>query len=136
MEVWHKKRDTPEGSWEVQYSFNETEIFPTDCAFASFGVSQRPAPRSFLWTGVICLKLCTVDEGNLHLEKSKRPMYRLTLFGKQVWKTAGPNKEVLRTLETEQDRIQALRDYFGMDMKDEDIVHMNGRAAAYAAKSA
>lgn len=136
MEVWHRKPDASEGVWRIQYSFSESEIFPSDCSFASYGVSQRPAPRSFLWTGVICLKLFTIDEGNLHLEKSKRPMYRLTLFGKEVWKTSGPNKEVVHTLETESDRIKALRDYFGLDLKDEDVVHIAGRAPAYAVKGA
>lgn len=136
MELWHKKSDGTEEVWRVMYSFTEKEIFVNDCVFVSFGISQNPDPDNIFWNNVLCLKLFTVDEGYLHLEKSKRPIYRVTLFGREVWRSSGPNKEILRVLETEVDRIGALREYFGIDLRDEDAVHMIGRPPAYAVKSA
>jgi len=73
----------------------------------------------------------TVDEGNLHLERSKRPTYRIVLIGREVKKISGAETEVLRQLETEADRIGALREYFGICLKDEDQVHIVGRKPAY-----
>lgn len=73
----------------------------------------------------------TVDEGNLHLERSKRPTYRIVLIGREVKKIFGPETEVLRKLETEVDRIKALREFFGIRVKDEDQVHIVGRKPAY-----
>lgn len=135
MEVWHQKPGSSEGIWRIQHSFTEPEYWLADVMFGSFGVCYRPNPQSVFWAGVLCLKLFTIDEGNLHLEKSKRPIYRITLFGKEVWKSSGSDKEVLRVLETEVDRIRAIREFFGIDLKDEDAVHMVGRAAAYATLS-
>jgi hypothetical protein len=136
MELWHKKSDDSQDPWKIMYSFTEKEIFVKDCIFVSFGISQNPDPDNIFWNNILCLQIFTVDEGNLHLEKSKRPIYRITVFGREAWKSSGPNKEVLRTFETELDRIKALRDYFGIDVKDEDAVYIKGRPSAYAVKGA
>lgn len=77
------------------------------------------------------MKLFTVDEGYLHLERSKRPMYRIVLNRGEVKKQIGAEVEVLLKLSTELDRIRALREIFGVDLRDEDQVHIIGRAAAY-----
>lgn len=132
MEVWHKKPDSNDGSWRLQYSFSELEVYRTDIIFNSYGVSTRPTTTNPFWSGILCIKLCTIDnEETVHLEKSKRPVYRVILYGKEVWKTCGSDKEILCILETELDRIRAIRDYFGIDLKDEDVVHIIGRPAAY-----
>jgi hypothetical protein len=132
MEVWHKKPGSNDGTWHLQYSFSEFEIYPTDIHFNSYGVSTRPTTTNPFWGGILCIKFGTVDnEETLHLDKSRRPMYRITLYGKKVWKSHGSDKEVLRILETELDRIRAIRDYFGIHLKDEDAVHIIGRPAAY-----
>jgi len=73
----------------------------------------------------------TIDEGNHHLERSKRPTYRIILSGNEVRKSFGAHSEVLRKLETELDRIRALREFFGIHLKDEDQVHIVGREAAF-----
>lgn len=73
----------------------------------------------------------TVDEGYLHLERSKRPTYRIVLIGHEVRKILGAETEILRKLETEGDRIRALREFFGMKLEDEDQVHIVGRKPAY-----
>lgn len=72
-----------------------------------------------------------MDEGNSHLEKTKRPMYRLILHGKKVRKSFGTESEVIRSLDTELDRIRAIREVFGIMIRDEDQVHIAGRAPAY-----
>lgn len=136
LEIWHKKHESTDGTWRLQFSFTEDEFFQTDIIFGSFGICNRPDPTTPFWNSVLCLKLFTIDnEETLHLEKCERPLYRITLFGKEVWKSSGANKEILRNLETELDRIRAIRDYFGIDMKDEDAVHIVGRAAAYVASN-
>ncbi|EKM81236.1 hypothetical protein AGABI1DRAFT_56672 [Agaricus bisporus var. burnettii JB137-S8] len=136
LEIWHKKHESTDGTWRLQFSFTEDEFSQTDIIFGSFGICNRPDPTTPFWNSILCLKLFTIDnEETLQLEKCERPMYRIILFGKEVWKSSGANKEILRNLETELDRIRAIRDYFGIDMKDEDAVHIVGRAAAYIASN-
>ncbi|KAF5354216.1 hypothetical protein D9756_006927 [Leucocoprinus leucothites] len=131
IEVGHRKSlDAPE-IWGRQFAFTESECWHPDIAFSSFVVSKRPGPYMF-WNHVTCVKVFTVDEGpeNERLEKSKRPMYRIILHGKEVKKSYGVESELLRIFGTELDRIQALREIFGIKLRDEDEVYIKGRAAA------
>jgi len=132
LELWHKKPNVSEETWYLQFSFTEAEFWLQDILFGSYGVATQPTPRSLFWNSILCLKMFTVDEGYLHLERSKRPIYRVVLFRNQVKKHTGAEVEVLRKLETELDRIRALREIFGIQLDDEDQVHMVGRAAAYS----
>jgi hypothetical protein len=80
----------------------------------------------------------TVDEGpeNQKLDKSKRRMYRIILHGNEVKKSYGVESEVIRKFESEVERIKALREIFGIRLRDEDAVYIKGRAAALSADSA
>ncbi len=131
LEVWHQKPNPLEEAWRIQYSFTEEEFWLTDVLFASWGVSTRPNPTGIFWNTILCLKMFTIDEGNLHLERSKRPTYRIIPTGNEVRKSFGAHSEVLRNLKTELDRIGALREFFGIRLEDEDQVHIVGRPAAY-----
>jgi hypothetical protein len=137
LEVGHTKSEngTSKETWRRQFSFTEAEIWHQDILFSSFNVSKRPLSTNVFWNNVLCLKLLTVDEGNLHLEKSKRPTYRIIILGREVKKSFGAESEVIRILETEIDRVCALREIFGLDVKDEDAVHIIGRVPAYHAAS-
>ncbi|KAF9448085.1 cysteine proteinase [Macrolepiota fuliginosa MF-IS2] len=129
VEIWHKKPTASEEAWYLQFSFTEAEFWLPDISFGSFGVSTQPG--NLFWNNILCLKMFTVDEGYLHLERSKRPIYRMVLFRDQVKKHTGAEVEVLHKLKTELDRIRVLREIFGVQLDNEDQVHMVGRAAAY-----
>ncbi|KXN92040.1 Arylamine N-acetyltransferase 2 [Leucoagaricus sp. SymC.cos] len=137
LDVGHKRLigGTMQEIWRRQFSFTEAEIWEPDILSQSFVVSKRPLETNHFWNNVMCLKLYTVDEGNTRVERTKRPMYRIIIHGREVRKSFGAESEVLRTFETESDRIRALREILGLDVKDEDHIHINGRVPAFGALS-
>ncbi|KAJ3558181.1 hypothetical protein NP233_g11555 [Leucocoprinus birnbaumii] len=137
LEVGHRKSiDAPE-TWKRLFAFPETECWITDTLYASYVVSKATDFQTVFNETVICVKVYTVDEGegNLSLEKSERPLYRIILDGKQVKKSFGAKSEVMRTFESELDRIRALREIFGIKIRDEDEEYIKGREAALDVQS-
>ncbi|KXN92043.1 Arylamine N-acetyltransferase 2 [Leucoagaricus sp. SymC.cos] len=139
IEVGHRKSMNDPEIWRRQFGFSETgEVWQQDIQFSSFAVSHRPI--TIFYNFVTCVKVFTVDEpsatGEPPLERSKRPMYRIILHGNEVKKSYGVESEVMRKFETEVDRIRALREIFGLKLKDEDAEFIKGRAAALPVQSA
>ncbi|KXN93198.1 hypothetical protein AN958_00122 [Leucoagaricus sp. SymC.cos] len=63
-------------------------------------------------------------------------MYRIIIGGNELKKSYGAKSEVMRKFDTEVERIRALREIFGLKLKDEDAEYIKGRAAALPAPSA
>ena len=55
---------------------------------------------------------------------------KFTMFGNEVRKHVGNKSEVVETFDSDLGRIQALRMYFGMNVRDEDAAHAKGRAGS------
>ncbi|KAF9044212.1 arylamine N-acetyltransferase 2 [Panaeolus papilionaceus] len=139
LEVYHEKNDSPnDGGWRILYTFSEEEFFFQDYRAASFVVSTMPDPRGIFWNNVICVKHFVLDPVAqvIGLDTGKdveaeKPMYRLFMVGKEVKRNMGGHTEVLRTMRNEQERIQILRDLFGVHVEDTDAAHIAGRQPAF-----
>jgi hypothetical protein len=139
LEVGHQKSTSsstkiePKYIWHRQASFTEfSEFWQLDIIYSSFAVANRGYPTGMFWNNVICVKVFIEDAApeNQDLERCKRPMYRIILHGREMKKSYGLESEVITTFESEIDRIRALRETFGIKVRDEDEVHIKGRAAA------
>jgi hypothetical protein len=123
MEVRDRETfDGPYGPWRQMYRFSELEFFPADCADGSFVVEQSQS-------GVIAEQvLCTkhyVDE------QHPEHMYRIVAAGRRVKKQVpGRKEEVLRTFASEQDRVDALQEIFGVTFEQNAIQNIQGRRSA------
>ncbi|KAJ2916643.1 hypothetical protein MD484_g3770, partial [Candolleomyces efflorescens] len=116
--------DGPYGPWRQMYRFSELEFFPVDCIDASLVVEQSQ-------TGIIAEQvLCTkhyVDE------QHPEHMYRIVAAGRRVTKQIpGQKEEVLRRFTSEQDRVDTLKEIFGLSFEQNATQNIKGRRPALA----
>jgi arylamine N-acetyltransferase len=128
LEVQHEKQGNSQPApWKVVYSFTEQEYFPADFESANFAVYQWPGGR--FWDNVICSKHYWLDslEG---VSIKNRQLGRICMTGAVVERHTGSLSELVTTLFTEQERANTLREIFGLDIPTDDLLHIQGRAAA------
>ncbi|KAJ3506700.1 hypothetical protein NLJ89_g6727 [Agrocybe chaxingu] len=136
LEALHQQKDNRDVAWRVLYSFTEDEFHLKDFQAASFAVSMMPVPRGLFWSNVVCTKTFVLkgdhaDNGMSDASiRSGEEMYRLVIVGKEVKKHIGGETEIIKILDTELERVRALRESFGIDLREDDVVHIVGRASA------
>lgn len=97
--------------WIPTYCFTETEFLPQDYEMMSWFTST--SPRCFFTHSVLSMKMLMDDAG-------EKIIGDVTLFGDTVRKTVGGKREALKTCRTEQERVNALKDFFGVDLTPEE----------------
>ncbi|KAF5364592.1 hypothetical protein D9758_005583 [Tetrapyrgos nigripes] len=151
---WHliirHKKPSGDLSERVCYSFLEDEFFQTD--FDSANVSVYSEERGYFVNNLICSKCfwLSADEMEMLAESgpkrnggnaskkitnasvplTHRYMGRLGMEGNTVRRHVGPRSEIIRIMKMEMDRIEALRDIFGVDIPPQDICFMKDRVPA------
>lgn len=102
-------------TWTPVYCFTETEFLPQDYEMMSWFTST--SPRSFFTYVVLCMKMLMDDDG-------EKIIGDVSMTGNRVRKTMGPmvggEKELLKELNTEQDRVDALKEIFGVELTPEE----------------
>ncbi|KAF8623251.1 hypothetical protein AX17_007497 [Amanita inopinata Kibby_2008] len=149
LEAQRIKDDTEDAStspWYRCYSFSEEEFYTLDITDGSFIVCYQPIAGGLFYNNIFAVKYYLIDEkGKLVFDsdatdkaewiKEKKKdiqrsdLGRVTLLGTVLKYIAGQNSEV-RTLKTEAERVEVLRNIFGIAIKDEEIGYMKGRGAA------
>jgi len=126
--------------WRILYAFSENEFFPADIESESFVVSTRPV--GLFNAKVICLKNFwlsrdemlasggTPAHGTQSIPVAERYMGRITLEGREIKRHIGSQTERVATVRTEDERVKALREIFGLVIAESDVIHIQGRKAA------
>lgn len=147
LQVWHSKDGDPSPvPWKILYSFTEDESSELDFESANYVISTQPAGMFFNSVVVVKHFLVTPEDEETSEEipkadvgtdeasaeaMSKQAMSRVVLFGNEVKRYIGGTAVVLQTLTTELERIQALREIFGIDISDNAVEYIRGRNAAF-----
>ncbi|KAK1232758.1 hypothetical protein PQX77_004083 [Marasmius sp. AFHP31] len=133
LECLHVKEDKAsaedEGNWKWLFAFDEVERFPQDVECANHFVATFGSGTIFA-QNVVCLKYFWLDEEQLQKPNEERFLGSMFLVGGMIRRNAGPRSEVVKELKTEEERIEAIREYFGIDVGKEGAEHIKGRAAA------
>ena len=107
--------DGEEKVWIPTYCFTETEFLPQDYEIMSWYTSTHE--KSFFTKVVITMKMLMDEEG-------EKIIGDITMAGPHIRKTIGGmlggQKETLRDLKTEEDRILALKEIFGVELTEEE----------------
>lgn len=127
--------------WKILYSFSEEEFFVMDQQDASFVVSMKPERTGFLWNNVVCIKHVLFDDDEVSgggggprapASVQDRYMYRVVMMGKDIKRSVGMESVIIKTVASEHERLQALRDIFGINISDDAQRNIVGRNAALA----
>jgi hypothetical protein len=106
------------------YRFSELEFFLTDYTDGSFVVAQ--SKKGIFAEQVLCVKHFVDEEHPEHL-------YRIVAAGNRVTKQVpGREPEILRTFASEQDRVDALKEIFGLKLEEGAVENIKGRLSALA----
>ncbi|KAK5174062.1 uncharacterized protein LTR77_001142 [Saxophila tyrrhenica] len=97
--------------WTPHYCFTEMEFLPQDYEMMSWFTSTNK--KCFFVYSVVCMKML-LDEAK------EKIVGNITLFNDKVTRNVGAEREVLRELKTEQERIDALREYFNVELTEEE----------------
>ncbi|KAJ7214429.1 hypothetical protein GGX14DRAFT_563244 [Mycena pura] len=110
----------------VMYSFIEDEFFDED-------------PRGLFWENVVCIRSFFMSDDEARsvdpsvdpaaLTPLTRYLGRLTMAGSTVRRYVGMHTTVLREMKTEEERAEALREFFGISIPQEDLEFIRGRGA-------
>lgn len=117
----------------VMYSFIEDEFFEVD--FQSFNYSLLGLREGRFWENVICTKYFWLNDEEMQevgadtAKVTGRYLGKLTMAGSTVRRHVGTREQVLKVMETELERAEALGKYFAIVIHPEDLEHVRGRGA-------
>lgn len=112
------KPNEPDGmKWVPTYCFTETEFLPQDYEMMSWFTSTNK--KCFFTYSVVVTKMLLDDA-------EEKIVGDVTLFNDGVRKNVGKEREVLRELKTEEERVKALKEIFGVELTEEERGGMNG----------
>ena len=108
--LWiYQSRNTPHDEWMPTYCFTELEFLPQDYEIMSFYTSQ--SRKSMFTYRIMVVKMELEDE---------QVTGTLILIGGELKRRVGGKTEKLETCNTEKERVQALKKWFGIELKDEE----------------
>lgn len=130
MQVTHSPIGSKELEWQSLYTFNELEFFPVDIETASYVVAT--VPGMFTKTVVVNTAFeVTLDElADVELGNEERSVlagsglrwvgrWVLGDAGTKSFKRLGAHKLEEKVLSSENERVQVLRDVFGINLDGE-----------------
>lgn len=97
--------------WTPVYCFTETEFLPQDYEMMSWFTSTHK--RSFFTKHVTSTKMVMGEAG-------KNIVGNVTLFEDTFRETIGANKKVVRQCKTEEERVEALKEFFDIELSEEE----------------
>ena len=105
----YQHRVDPGAEWQTKYCFTELEFLPDDYKIMSFWTSQ--SPKSWFTYRVVAVKMFLEGEDVVGT---------LILSGSDVKRRIGGKTEHLRSCKTEEERVRALEEVFGLRLTDEE----------------
>lgn len=120
-------RDNDTAAWIPGYCFTEVEFFPED--FEVMNLSTMTMPQSFFTQAVMCVRaLMNTESGELE--------GFLILFQNEVRRKIRGVGEVVQKLESEEQRVRALKNWFGIVLTEGEKRGIYGLVTELKEKSA
>ena len=115
--VWElRNRNTDDASWTPVYCFTETEFLPEDYAVMSHFTST--SRTSWFTRQIVCAKWI--------LDENEEIVGSVTMWEKEVKRRVRGETEVLAILESEDNRVRALKKYLGVKLGEIEIGGIKG----------
>lgn len=117
QKVWiYQIRYNPASPWIPNICFSDVEFLPQDFEGMSFAVSQR---RTSWFTQVfVCMRMI--------MDSQHEIIGQYVISGNEVKRRVHGKTEILQTLQSEEGRVGALSQYFGMHLRWSEIDGIRG----------
>jgi arylamine N-acetyltransferase len=132
--LWiYQYRNRPDQEWNSFYSFPEFEFLEPDFEIMNYWTSSNP--ESFQTSTVLVvtfLKREEEKENKKEWEDGEDEDEQTGIYGKvmmvngDVKRNLGGKTSVIKTCVTEEERVEALREYFGITLTDEERESIRG----------
>ena len=96
--------------WVNTYAFTELEFLPQDYEMMNFWTSK--SFKTFFNWKIMVVRYLLDEEGEL--------IGRVTLVGQEVKRKIRSDSEVVQVCETEEERVKALEEFFGIVLREEE----------------
>ncbi|KAJ7572807.1 hypothetical protein C8J56DRAFT_874504 [Mycena floridula] len=135
LEAFHRDKHLESWTSRVMYSFIEDEFFVSD--FENFNYSVLGLRTSLFWGNVVCKKYFWISNEEQRessaqsakgLNSSTRYLGKLSLAGNTLKRHLDTHSEVLRIMNTEEERASVLEEFFGIVIPPENLQYITGRA--------
>jgi arylamine N-acetyltransferase len=110
-DVCNKPVDNEDPAWVPVYCFTETEFLPQDYEMMSWFTSTHNS--SFFTRSVTSTRMLMDDA-------QEKIVGNVTLFEAAVKESIGSNQKLLKECKTEDDRLEILKEVFGIELTDEE----------------
>jgi arylamine N-acetyltransferase len=110
-DVCYDPMEEGESVWTPVYCFTETEFLPQDYEMMSWFTSTH---RTSFFTKYMTSTKMIMDEAQENI------VGNLTLFEDTIRETVGSEKKVVRECKTEEQRLEALKELYGIEIADEE----------------
>ena len=110
-DVCYNPTEDGESEWTPVYCFTETEFLPQDYEMMSWFTSTH---RNSFFTKYMTSTKMIMDEAQ------EKIIGNLTLFEDTVRETIGSEKKVVQEFKTEEERLGALKELYGIEISDEE----------------
>ncbi|KAL8726830.1 MAG: hypothetical protein Q9166_006446 [cf. Caloplaca sp. 2 TL-2023] len=114
--LWlYQTRSTPSDEWQAQYCFTETEYLPQDYEIMNYWTSTS---RKSIFTQSILMAKMLMDE------KTGKITGNVTMFDAEAKQKMGNEVVKSRTCKSEKERVEVLREWFGLHRKYGKVVRI------------
>jgi arylamine N-acetyltransferase len=121
--LWiYQFRHTDESDWLLAYCFGETEFTPSDFTMMNWFMST--SRTSWFTNMVVCVKMIISEEEEL--------IGDVTLVGGEVKRRIGGMSKTLAVLESEEQRVEALREHLGVKLSVQERSGIRGMLSELA----
>jgi arylamine N-acetyltransferase len=126
--LWiYQYRNGDDRQWNSFYAFPEIQFFPQDLAMLNFYISR--SPESLQTNRVLIVKFL---RRNHQLDCSPLAIIygKVMLVNGDVKLNTGGRTAVVKSCKTEDERVEALKEYFGITLTNEERQSINGTPTA------
>lgn len=117
--LWiYQYRNGSDQQWNSFYAFPDVEFLPADFEVMNFYTSTSFSETNFQTRRVLCVKFLRSDE---------EIVGKLMLVNGEVKRNDGGKTMVVCVCKSEEERLSALRQYFGIVLTEEEISGVRGR---------
>ncbi|KAF7888917.1 hypothetical protein EAF00_009217 [Botryotinia globosa] len=116
-------RNGPEKEWNSWYAFSEHEFLPEDFEIMNYFVSTNMSERNFQTKNVLIVAFVMGEDE----EGKEKIVGKRMLFNEMVKENMGGKTRLVKVCESESERVEIIREFFGITLTDEEKDAIRGR---------